>query len=100
LLYLPPYCSELNPIEKLWAYAKHYWKKEMVDFRGDLNENDMRVVIDVICQHMSKYNIKKIINHVIPLMISSLKYEDAKDISIVGMEIDEIIDSRSKDEES
>jgi hypothetical protein len=40
---------------------------------------------------MSRYDIKKIINHVIPLMISSLNYEDAKDNSIVGMEIDEII---------
>jgi transposase len=49
LLYLPPYCSELNPIEKMWAYAKHYWKKEMMDFRGDINENDMRVLVDVIC---------------------------------------------------
>ena len=26
LLYLPPYSPELNPIEKLWANLKQFWR--------------------------------------------------------------------------
>jgi len=25
LFYLPPYSSELNPIEMLWKFIKYYW---------------------------------------------------------------------------
>ena len=27
LLYLPPYCPELNAIEILWKHAKYYWRR-------------------------------------------------------------------------
>jgi transposase len=40
ILFLPPYCSELNPIERLWSYVKLYWKKEMMTFKGDITENE------------------------------------------------------------
>jgi transposase len=42
IMYLPPYCSELNPIEKLWALMKQYWKKEMMTFEGAITENEKK----------------------------------------------------------
>lgn len=29
LVFLPPYSSTLNPVERLWAMVKHRWKKQM-----------------------------------------------------------------------
>ena len=31
-LFLPPYCPEMNPIEKLWAQIKNEWRKELLLF--------------------------------------------------------------------
>jgi transposase len=49
-MYLPPYCSELNPIEKLWALMKQYWKKEMMTFEGNITENEKKSQILDICK--------------------------------------------------
>jgi transposase len=70
---LPPYYSELNPIEKLWSYVKLYWRKEMMAFKGEITENDKKSLIIDICNQMSKYNITKIINHIVPMMINILE---------------------------
>lgn len=31
LLYLPPYSSEFNPIENLWAHAKRKFRKDLMN---------------------------------------------------------------------
>lgn len=30
LLYLPPYCPELNAIEILWKHAKYFWRRFLI----------------------------------------------------------------------
>jgi transposase len=66
ILFLPPYCSELNPIERLWSYVKLYWKKEMMTFKGDITDNEKKELILSICNQMTKYNINAIVNHIAP----------------------------------
>ena len=35
-MFLPPYSSELNPIERLWAVLKQRWRKSLVLHVGEL----------------------------------------------------------------
>ena len=35
LLFLPPYSSEFNPIEKIWAIIKLEWRKAVMNWDGD-----------------------------------------------------------------
>ncbi|MGK7917059.1 MAG: transposase [Prochloraceae cyanobacterium] len=40
LFFQPPYCPELNPIERLWEYVKYYLKSQIFI---DLNELKTKV---------------------------------------------------------
>jgi transposase len=53
VLYLAPYSCEFNPIERLWALMKRHWKKEMMNFRGDVSYIKKIELIDEVCIHMT-----------------------------------------------
>lgn len=36
VLFLPPYCPELNPIENIWAKIKSFIKKKVISTTDDL----------------------------------------------------------------
>ena len=37
-LFLPTYCPEMNPIEKLWAKIKNEWSKALMMFDGETSD--------------------------------------------------------------
>ena len=46
LLFLPPAASELNPIERMWAYFKHEWRLMLSD------EDKFQITIENIDRHL------------------------------------------------
>ena len=58
LLYLPPYSSPLNPIERLWAHFKHLFAKYMSRIqvncaRDSLQSDVVAVMEDLIANHIT-----------------------------------------------
>ena len=60
-LFLPPYCPEMNPIEKLWAKMKNEWSKALMKFDGETSDEKEDKVILKICELMEKYDMKNIL---------------------------------------
>lgn len=52
--FLPPYCSELNPIETLWHHIKHLWLK-IEDYTSA--DTLKKAVDDIVAQVKTKYTI-------------------------------------------
>lgn len=46
LVFLPPYTSSLNPIEKLWLVAKGKWRRHLVE-KADEFFTGERMVLDI-----------------------------------------------------
>ena len=44
-----------------------------MNFRGYVAPQWKIDLIDEVCIHMSRYNIKSIVNHIVPLLITTLK---------------------------
>ena len=42
VLFLPPYSSELNPIESFWSLLKHKWQKNLQLYGEDLQGRDRK----------------------------------------------------------
>lgn len=60
LIYLPPYSSEFNPIELLWAFAKRKFRQEIV-FMPDLRPKFVeRCIIDCVAT-VSKDTMCKVV---------------------------------------
>jgi hypothetical protein len=53
LVYLPPYCPELNPIERLWQYIKSYTIRNRIYDCLDILE-------DTICEFVNKLTPQEI----------------------------------------
>ena len=42
VMFLPPYSSELNPIESFWSLLKHKWQKNLQLYGEDLQGRDRK----------------------------------------------------------
>lgn len=51
-MFLPPYSSPLNSIERLWAYIKLKWKKIMIE--EEINNNNMKWMLKRLLNSINK----------------------------------------------
>ena len=62
VLFLPPYSSEYNPIERMWALIKHHWRKSLMVRDGDYTLLQQKNEILKICDYVQEKNdVKRII---------------------------------------
>ena len=53
LLFLPPYSPELNPAEKMWAYAKRDFSNRLFKTLDDLSN-----YLEIVCRNITKERVK------------------------------------------
>ena len=52
---MPPTASELNPVERMWAYFKRRWRQKLYDPERDISvENALNVIVETL-QEVSKH---------------------------------------------
>jgi transposase len=49
IIYLPPYCPELNPVERLWNYIKSNTIKNRI-------YDNLKILEDTICEYIKNLN--------------------------------------------
>jgi hypothetical protein len=52
---------------------KRYWRKEMLKFRGEVSALAKGELINEICIMMTKNNMHKLVNRIVPLLLEVLK---------------------------
>jgi len=62
MLFLPPYSSVLNPIEKVWNTMKYIWSKNVAKIRTDYNhshfESDLNLILGQVRQKLSSKSLE------------------------------------------
>ena len=58
--FLPPTASELNPVERMWAYFKRRWRQKLYDPKLEINNQNSRRFIEDTLEEIKFIGIEKL----------------------------------------
>ena len=85
LEFMPPTASELNPVERMWAYFKRKWRQKLYDPKLDINNHNSRVFIEDTLEQIKYTGIDRLTEGPMSHMktcLEPLDYEKPEDAKV------------------